>query len=709
MNPVRIAGIAVAVLLAFELAARAQLVADGDTAIIDGISTNLADSDLTVGTNGSYTLLVLTNSGTVTDTNGYIGYSAGANNNQVTVTDTGSLWTNSGGLAVGSSGSSNTLLLSKGGQVASTFGGVGVYVGANNNQVTVTDAGSLWTNSGELCIACWGSSNNLLLITNGGQVVSTNGFIGSANYPYRSDNNQVVVTGPNSLWTNSGTLYIGLFGSSNNLLIANGGRVVNTSCYISNHSSSSNSQVVVTGPNSLWANSDTLYIGYHSSWNNLLVTNGGQVSNTIGYIGYGVNVRTSNNQVMVVGPNSLWTNSSLLYVGHYASWNSLLITNGGQVANTSGYIGYGSGATNNQVIVTGPNSLWTNSGPLYMGFNGSSNNLLIITNGGQVASTDGSGERVIVAGPNSRWSMSGGLGFGTLLISDGGLVSIDFVWAGASGNQLIVSGPGSMLTSRGPLTIGSPSSPTTVLLITNGGAVQAASARVYFNAFGKVLCLANGTLTVPGGLTVNNNSFLTGSGIISGVVTNASTGTVSPGAPIGRLILSNSPVLQGTVLMDFSRNGLTLTNDQIQVTGPLKYGGFLTVSNLGPTALLLGDSFKLFSATSYTGAFTFTKLPALPPGLSWTNKLLVDGSIAVIGRPIPTLGGVTLSGTNLIFEVTGGAPGGDWNQLTTTNVTLPISSWTTNQSGVFGVLGNATLTNEINFTEPQHFFLIQTP
>ena len=635
-----------ALVLFANLPARAQLVADGDTAIIDGISTNLWDSDLTVGSNGPNTLLILTNSGTVSDTNGYIGYSAGANSNQVTVTGPGSLWTNSGRLTVGNSGSSNTLLLSKGGQAASTRGwvgpgqgannnqvtvtdmgslwttsgrleigsmgssntmlianggqvastdfGVGGYVGAKNNQVTVTDTGSLWTNSGMLYIGVWGSSNNLLLITNGGQVTSTNGVIGDSDaFPSRSDNNQVVVTGPNSRWNNSGALDVGILSSWNRLLVTNGGRVANTSCYIGRETRSTNNQVIVTGPNSLWVNSGTLYLGNGGSSvmsNLLLITDGGQVAGTDGYVGYS---SSRYNQAMVVGPNSLWTNSGSLSIGYNSTFNSLLITNGGQVANTSGYIGYGPGATNNQVIVTGPNSLWTNSGTLYIGNNGSSNNLLLIINGGQVASTEGYVERVIVAGPNSRWTMSGALWVGSsLLITDGGLVTNGSVGIGGS---IQVSGPGSMLKSSGPLTIYSSSS----LLITNGGAVEAANATVSSSGSGIGLCLANGTLSVPGRVTVNSGGFLTGSGIISGVVSNTSNGTVSPGAPIGRLILSNSPVLQGKVLMDISRSGLTLTNDQIQVTGPLKYGGpLLTVSNLGPSALLLGDSFKLFDTSS---------------------------------------------------------------------------------------------------------------
>ena len=85
--------------------------------------------------------------------------------------------------------------------------------------------------------------------------------------------------------------------------------------------------------------------------------------------------------------------------------------------------------------------------------------------------------------------------------------------------------------------------------------------------------------------------------------------------------------------MEVSKNGSTLTNNQVQVAGTLTYGGSLIVSNLGPSALAVGDRFPLFSASSYAGGFTNIILPPLSPGLGWTNKLLVDGSIEIISGP----------------------------------------------------------------------------
>ncbi|MGH8245733.1 MAG: hypothetical protein ACREUU_04800, partial [Gammaproteobacteria bacterium] len=145
----------------------------------------------------------------------------------------------------------------------------------------------------------------------------------------------------------------------------------------------------------------------------------------------------------------------------------------------------------------------------------------------------------------------------------------------------------------------------------------------------------NGTHDFAGtlGLIVSSNATLTGNGSLAVQLRVQGGGRLVPGASVGKMCLSTPPFLSGTVLMEISKNGTVLTNDQIQVTGTLTYGGSLVVSHLGPAALTAGNNFKLFSATMYAGAFTSLHLPPLAPGLTWTNKLLMDGSIEVFAPP----------------------------------------------------------------------------
>jgi hypothetical protein len=75
-----------------------------------------------------------------------------------------------------------------------------------------------------------------------------------------------------------------------------------------------------------------------------------------------------------------------------------------------------------------------------------------------------------------------------------------------------------------------------------------------------------------------------------------------------------------------------------------------------------GDQFRLFVANSYSGSFASLTLPPLGVGLTWTNKLLVDGSIQVIGPPRFTA--VAIVGTNLVISGSGGTTNAAYTVLT---------------------------------------------
>ena len=199
--------------------------------------------------------------------------------------------------------------------------------------------------------------------------------------------------------------------------------------------------------------------------------------------------------------------------------------------------------------------------------------------------------------------------------------------------------------------------------------------------------------------------------MVDGALTIAPGGTLSPGeANIGAISLQNSPALQGGAFMEISKNGALRNNDLLQVLShPLAYGGSLTVSNRGPSALALGDSFQLFAATGFSGVFSPVTLPALPAGLMWSNSLLTTGAITVVARTSPTISAAVATGANLSFNVTGGSPGAPWSLLTSADVALPLSSWTTIGAGNFDWLGNVSLTNAISANETSRFFIVNAP
>ena len=141
----------------------------------------------------------------------------------------------------------------------------------------------------------------------------------------------------------------------------------------------------------------------------------------------------------------------------------------------------------------------------------------------------------------------------------------------------------------------------------------------------------------------------------------------------------------------------------------LTNGGTLIVSNLAGT-LAPGDSFKIFNAASYAGAFGNLAMPPLPAGLAWnTNALNTSGTLSVIVVASPSFGGISLSGTSLILSGTGGVASASYYVLASTNVTLPTLDWTRIATNSFDAAGNFTYTNVINPLSPQFFYRLQVP
>jgi autotransporter-associated beta strand protein len=164
------------------------------------------------------------------------------------------------------------------------------------------------------------------------------------------------------------------------------------------------------------------------------------------------------------------------------------------------------------------------------------------------------------------------------------------------------------------------------LALTNSGALASSS-----------IVISNGaTFDVSGvGFTLGAGQTIKGGGTVRGATT--INGTVSPGSSIGVLTFNTPPILNGTAVMEINRTN-AVNADRLVVNGAFNYGGKLTVTNIGP-APQSGDSFTLFTATSYTGSFGTTNLPTLAPGLGWQfnasgNILTVVQTVATNSPPI---------------------------------------------------------------------------
>jgi fibronectin-binding autotransporter adhesin len=201
-----------------------------------------------------------------------------------------------------------------------------------------------------------------------------------------------------------------------------------------------------------------------------------------------------------------------------------------------------------------------------------------------------------------------------------------------------------------------------------------------------------GSATGTGSVTVNANGRLAGTGIIAGAVNVNANGTFAPGSPLGVLTLSNNLALGAGSTTFVQVRHSPLSNSVARVLGTLTEGGTLNVTNIGATAFTNGDSFKLFSAATYSGSFASFVLPSLAPGLVWnTNLLPVSGTLTVAAYLPPTIGSLSVSGGGKNIGGSGGIPYWKYYVLAATNLTAP--QWVPVATNQFDASGNFIVTN----------------
>ena len=165
--------------------------------------------------------------------------------------------------------------------------------------------------------------------------------------------------------------------------------------------------------------------------------------------------------------------------------------------------------------------------------------------------------------------------------------------------------------------------------------------------------VAAGTLALSGAGAILNSSPIN---LAAGTTLDASAradGTLTLGAAQvlkgdGAVNVVGSLTNKGTIELKLSKAGATLSNDSIQGLNQITYGATLKLDITASPALSTSDSFILFYANSYSGAFT-NFLPATPGlGLAWdASTLATDGALRIKQ-------GIALNPTNITAVVVGG-------------------------------------------------------
>lgn len=236
------------------------------------------------------------------------------------------------------------------------------------------------------------------------------------------------------------------------------------------------------------------------------------------------------------------------------------------------------------------------------------------------------------------------------------------------------------------------------------------------NTYSGSTTISDGTLLINGSLgsgAVNvYGGTLGGTGTIGGAVT-MTNGTLMAGSPgsasLATLTINNSLTSGETGAISVKLNKTLAGSDKFTGISTLTYGGTLLLTNLSGS-LTTNDSFQIFSATSYQGAFSAIS-PATPgPGLAWnTNNLVVNGTLGIAAAApvsLPSITSFSFNGTTLTIQGTNGTANGPFVLLSSTNAALPVSQWKALLTNSFDAGGNFNLTTNLGTTSSQQYFII---
>ena len=450
-----------------------------------------------------------------------------------------------------------------------------------------------------------------------------------------------------------------------------------------------------------------------------------------GTIGTNVTVNTSGSSA--VGAAAGGADAGMLMVGgggFLTSSKTMLIDGAGTLVNiltggtlttasaTASYLTVGSASGDNATLLVngGSVTIQRNTGSIWVpaaagpAAVANANGTLTIANGGTVTETGG------------FVSLGEGTGDVGILNLDEGIL-ITAAITGGSGTGVAGAGigianfNGGILEAQQSATSYSFVGPITAAYVRNGGmiinnngfAIDITQPLLHTtnsadNAVdGGLISLGAGTLTLAGintytGPTLIGYGTLALSGSIDGPVSIFGTGTLCGGAAIGPISISNNLTLNGSVVMriDKSRN----SNDFVQGVTNLACGGtlFLDLTNGIWTA---GDTFTLFKAQNYSGAFS--QIITVPPLANRmvldTSGLLKNGSLRVV--PLAMTSASVPNGLSL----SSGTMPWFWYQLeATTNLAGHPIVW--NNYGPYILGSGGSFAQFVSTNSPQEFFLL---
>jgi fibronectin-binding autotransporter adhesin len=430
-----------------------------------------------------------------------------------------------------------------------------------------------------------------------------------------------------------------------------------------------------------------LYVGDTTSGNFTNISTG---TNAYGSTYVGNSSTSSNNLLVVSNAGTLLTNAANLTVGWDGSSNNMVIAAGGRVVvDDIAGIGFSATATNNTVLVTGAGSLWTNGSTVFIGNDGSGT--LTVANGGEFAA---SGQLSVGVNPGSAGTLNVGR-FGTN--DAAGTLNVASINLGGLG--------------LGVLNFNQSNTVTLSAVISGSGVV---------NMYGLGTTKLTGDNTYTGGTLINAGTLFVG--------TNGTTGTLGTGNITNNanlLFVRSNDYLVGNQISgtgSIFQNGdgtltLTAANNYTGQTwvakGALQIGdggstGSLGSGNVRNSALLIFNRSNDLSVSNViSGAGSLTQAGTGTTTLSGDNiysggTRLLNGALSVdlISDSLTSLSRIGKSGT---LSMGGGTLIYSGNTASTTARLVDISTANTNSAVVISdPNGSLTLSGNIWSSDPTH-------
>jgi autotransporter-associated beta strand protein/T5SS/PEP-CTERM-associated repeat protein len=338
-------------------------------------------------------------------------------------------------------------------------------------------------------------------------------------------------------------------------------------------------------------------------------------------------------------------------VGFNGAGNSLTISNGGKVENTTGTIGSSSTSSNNSVLVTGTNSLWTNSSTLGVGNAGGGT--LTVANGGSVAASG----ITFAANAGSTGTLNIGR-FGTkdtagtitadTIAFGSGIGAINFNQSDNTTISAAISGSGSVnQLGNGTTTLSGSNSYTGKTMISAGTLLFSNANSLYGGS--------NDSWTAANIIVASNATAAFGVGGASSFTTSNIT------TLLGNLTAVTDNGLQAgsAIGFDTTAGAFTLTNNVADSAGT--GGGALGLSKLGTgTLTLTGSNSYSGNTTINAGTLAISNSYALGSGTvtfaSNNTSLMALDNLNVANNIALATNGIIDSGSNTV-TVSGGISG----------------------------------------------------